>query len=89
MLDPISPHFPSALIAHQGNFEDGLGVGFRATPIWIGEKSDSVSDGFKNRPAIGDTIPLAALVFEANDGDAADHLERLATAKLLCVVEFY
>jgi hypothetical protein len=60
---------------------------FRATPIWIGEKSDSVSDGFKNRPAIGDAIPLAALVIEADDGDTAGHLERVATAELLGVAE--
>jgi hypothetical protein len=53
MPDPISPRFPSSLIAHQRNFEDGLGIGFRATPIWIGEKSDSVSDGFKtDRPSV-------------------------------------
>jgi hypothetical protein len=65
-----------------------LGIGFRTAPIWIGEKSDSVADGFKNRPAIGDAIPLAALVIEADDGDATGHLERVATAELLCVAEF-
>jgi len=85
---PISPHFPGSLIAHQGNGEDGLGIGFRTTPIWIVEKPNSVSDCFKSSSTIGDATPLAAVVLEADDGDAAGHLERVATGELLCVVEF-
>jgi hypothetical protein len=43
----------------------------------MGEEIYVVADGFKQRAAIGDAVPLLALVIEADDGDAAGHLEKV------------
>lgn len=42
------PHFPSSLIAHQGNFENRLGIGLWTTPIWIGKDLTVFRGRFKD-----------------------------------------
>jgi hypothetical protein len=54
----------------------GLGFG----PRQYGSAKNSIVDSFKPRAACGYAIPLLALVIEADNGDAAGHLEKVAEA---------
>ena len=57
----------------QGHGEDLIERRLRATPIRIGKEPDRASDGFEQRPASSDHVPLMTLVIEAEDTDSARH----------------
>lgn len=88
VTNPICPHSPGPLIAHQRHGKDGIKFRLGTTPKWIGKEPHRIANGFKQRPASRDAIPFPALTLKADDGNPARHQKKVAEPGLLCVMEF-